>query len=208
MNRTERKKSGIKRRPSVCAVVIVLLILAAGPVFAEGPANEVETLLKDKIEGILSMLGSTDLQEAEKKQRIMKIIEPVIDFSLMAKLTLGKQHWASMSPEQRKTFVDLFVERLKRSYLDKTTLYSGQKVGYGQAIARGGKVSAPMYLYTKDKKIEVVYKFYPANGNWKVYDVEIDGVSFIKSYRAQFNEILRNGTVADLFAELRKPADS
>lgn len=208
MNRTERKKSGIKPGQSVLAAVFAALLLTAVPAVAAGPTAEVEALLKDKIDAILSMLSSTDLQETEKKQRIMEIINPVIDFPLMAKLTLGKTHWARLSPAQRQTFVDLFVERLKRSYLDKTTLYSGQEVGYGEAVKGGGKVSAPMYLYTRDKKIEVIYKFYPANGSWKVYDVEIDGVSFIKSYRAQFNEILSNGTVEDLFAELRKPADS
>ncbi|MDY6906046.1 MAG: ABC transporter substrate-binding protein [Thermodesulfobacteriota bacterium] len=208
MNRTEIEKSKIKFFPMVTVIAVVALLFATAlPARSASPATEVETLLKQKIDAILSMLDSTNLQETEKKTRIMEIINPVIDFPLMAKLTLGKQNWGRLSPEERDTFIDLFVGRLKRSYLDKTTLYSGQKVGYGQAAVQGGKVSAPTYLYTEEKKIEVVYKFYPVNGGWKVYDVEIDGVSFIKSYRAQFDEILRNGTVDDLFAELRKPVD-
>lgn len=208
MSRTERKKSGISVSPIFAAIVFLgLLFTAPLPASSSTPAAEVEVLLKNKIDAILAMLSSTDLQDAAKKERIMGIINPVIDFSLMAKLTLGKQHWTRLSADERQTFVDLFVERLKRSYLDKTTLYSGQKVGYGAAAMRSGKVSAPMYLFTEDKKIEVIYKFYPVNSGWKVYDVEIDGVSFIKSYRAQFDEILSNGTVDDLFSELRKPGE-
>ena len=53
-------------------------------------------------------------------------------------------------------------------------------------------------------KIEVLYKFYPRRGGWQIYDVEIEGVSFIKSYRAQFNEILKNGSAEKLLEQLRK----
>ncbi len=197
----------MSRRLMITVLAGMLLAGFALPA-ASSQVSEVENLLKNKIDAVLFMLSSTDLAEAKKKERIMEIIDPVIDFPLMAKLTLGKQNWSTLSPDQRQTFVDLFVKRLKRSYLDKTTLYTDQKVTYGDGSKMAGdKVSVPMHLYTEDKTIDVIYKFYSANGSWKVYDVEVDGVSFIKSYRAQFDEILHSGTVKDLFAELKKPVD-
>ena len=46
--------------------------------------------------------------------------------------------------------------------------------------------------------------FDSSSGGWKAYDVEVNGVSLIKSYQAQFSEILKKGTAEDLLAELRK----
>jgi phospholipid transport system substrate-binding protein len=70
------------------------------------------------------------------------------------------------------------------------------------------KIHAPTYLVSKDKKISILYKFYKAEKNWKIYDLEIQGVSIIRSYRSQFSGILENGTVDDLLLKLENPADN
>jgi len=189
-------------------LVAVIPLLAMGPAAAQDggeETREVEVLLKERLDAVLAVLKNTDLSQAEKQDRIMAIIEPVIDFPLMAKLTLGRQHWSKLSVDQQVEFVDLFVQRLKRSYLDKTALYSDQQVTYEKAVLEGNKVYAAMSIMTEKKTVVVLYKFYSSHGAWKVYDVEVEGVSFIKSYMAQFDAILKNGTVEDLFAELKKP---
>ena len=166
---------------------------------------EVEVLIKEKIDAVLAALTQPEITLEEKKAQVLAIIEPVMDFPLMAKLSLGKTHWSRMTPDQRTEFVSLFAERLKKSYLEKISLYSDQKVVYGKGQSEGGKISASMELITKDSTIEVIYKFYPTSDGWKVYDVEIEGVSFIKSYRAQFNEMLKKGDVAAMLEKLRQP---
>ncbi|ABW68083.1 Tgt2/MlaC family protein [Desulfosudis oleivorans] len=185
--------------------ITVLSVLPAATQETDERTRQVEALLKDRLDAVLVVLKNTDLAQAEKQDRIMSIIEPVIDFPLMAKLTLGRQHWSKLSADQQAEFVDLFVDRLKRSYLDKTALYSDQQVTYEQAVLEGNKVYAAMNIMTENKTVVVLYKFYSAHDAWKVYDVEVEGVSFIKSYMAQFNAILKNGTVEDLFTELKKP---
>jgi phospholipid transport system substrate-binding protein len=180
---------------------VVLLFLSA---HAGDRSVEVVTLLKTKTDAILEILGKTGLAEEEKRKQIMDTVNPFINFPLMAKLSLGKENWARLSPEERDRFVDLFVARLKNSYLDKTSLYSDLTITYEAATEEGDKVFVPTLLKTKNDVIKVVYRFYSAEDRWQVYDVEIEGVSFIKSYRSQFDEILAKGTVADLFAELSK----
>jgi phospholipid transport system substrate-binding protein len=53
----------------------------------------------------------------------------------------------------------------------------------------------------------MLYKFYQPNGQWKIYDLEIQGVSIIRSYQSQFKEILRNGTFDNLLQKMEKPAN-
>lgn len=191
------------RQCLLAAVLLPLLIALLCLPAAAGQTEEVETLLKSRIDSVLSIL-SQDLSAEQERQQIMEIISPVIDFPLMAKLSLGKSNWQRLTPDQQKRFVDLFVARLKSSYLEKTSLYSDQEVVYDPPAASQGKVHIPTRIITKDKPVQVIYKFYRAGSGWQVYDIEIEGVSFIKSYRSQFNEILQNGTVADLFASLEK----
>jgi phospholipid transport system substrate-binding protein len=51
----------------------------------------------------------------------------------------------------------------------------------------------------------MIYKLYKSKQGWRIYDIEIQGVSLISTYRSQFDEILRKKTVDDLFAKLEKP---
>jgi phospholipid transport system substrate-binding protein len=195
------KKRHVVFPATITVMFFVVLSFAAQ---AGDRADEVVTLLKTRTDAILEILGHTNIPEAEKRQRIMDVVNPVINFPLMAKLSLGKENWARLSPEERDRFVNLFVERLKNSYLDKTSLYSDLTMTYEAATEEGDKVFVPTLLKTKSDVIKVIYRFYSAEGRWQVYDVEIEGVSFIKSYRSQFDEILAKGTVADLFVELSK----
>ncbi len=187
-------------------VVIIAGLMMAHTVWA-GSKEDVSALLKTKIDAVLEILPRKDISHEEKNKKIMEIIEPVFDFPLMAKLTLGKTGWQEMNPAQQKEFIDLFVARLKSSYLDKTSLYSDEKVAYKPAVEVGDKVHAAIDVIGKEKTVSVLYKFYSSAGAWKIYDVEINGVSLIQSYRSQFTEILKNGTVETLLAELRKSKD-
>jgi len=190
------------------AFIVLLFVAAAGFAVTDADeAEEVGDMLKGKLDTVLELLEDQNLPETEMKKRIMDVIEPVIDFEIMAKLTLGRANWGRLSESEQEEFVSLFVGQLKASYLDKTTLYSGQKVILGKSRKQGGKIQVPMELETSDKTVTVLYRFYPKGEEWKVYDVVINGVSLVKSYRSQFNEILQSGSVEDLFEALKKDTD-
>jgi phospholipid transport system substrate-binding protein len=62
-----------------------------------------------------------------------------------------------------------------------------------------------MELISKDTKVAVLYKLRKVDKCWKIYDVEIQGVSILLTYRSQFDDILSSGTVNDLLSRLEKP---
>jgi phospholipid transport system substrate-binding protein len=135
----------------------------------------------------------------------------MFDFPLMAKLALGKKHWPKLTPAQREKFTRLFVERLKSSYQERITLYTDEKALFKPAIpSKKSKktLCVPMELMHKDKKVVILYKLRKVDRpkpSWKVYDVEIQGISILLTYRSQFDGILRKGTVKDLLLRLEKP---
>lgn len=166
--------------------------------------KDAEKSLKGKLESVIIVLEKKDIDQQVKKKEIVEIVTPIFNFSLMSKLTLGKKHWPSLTKDQKDKFIKLFTKRLKDSYLDKMLLYSDEKIEYKESVQVGKKVQIPTILTSKDNKISMIYKLYKSKQGWRIYDIEIQGVSLISTYRSQFDEILRNKTVDDLLAKLEK----
>ena len=183
---------------------VLVTFIFSQPAIADDK-KEAEEVLKGKLETVILVLEKKELNEETKKKEIVEIVTPMFNFSLMSKLTLGKKHWPGFTKEQKERFTELFTKRLKDSYLDKMMLYTDEKIEYKESVQVGKKVQIPTILTSKDNKISMLYKLYKSKQGWKIYDIEIQGVSLISTYRSQFDEILRNKTVDDLLAKLEKP---
>jgi phospholipid transport system substrate-binding protein len=164
-----------------------------------------EEFLKSNLDAVFAVLQKKDLSQQAKTSQVEEIVTPMFDFKLMAKLSLGKKYWPDLSPEKKDRFTELFIERLRRSYLDKLTSYNDEKVVYESPLVDNKKVHVPTQLISKGNKISMLYKLYSPNNSWKIYDIEIEGVSIIRSYRSQFNEILQKGTFDDLLKQMEEP---
>ena len=183
------------------------LLILSQPVIADDKIPA-EDFLKRKLDSVFEVLQKENLDQQAKSKAVVEIVTPMFDFRLMAKLSLGKKYWPDLSPDQRERFTELFIERLRGSYLDKLTAYTDEKIIYESPVAVKSKVHVPTQLISKGNKISMLYKLYPSSNSWKIYDVEIQGVSIIRSYRSQFNEILQKGTFDDLLQKMEKPANN
>jgi phospholipid transport system substrate-binding protein len=196
---------------SLWSAIIIVLIASQGvnadskeqndPNYPNNP-NE---LIRTKWDAVISVLQSKDLDQDARIKKINKIVSPIFDFPLMAKLALGREHWPKLTAEQQEKFTRLFVERLKISYREKVTLYTNEEVLFKPAVKKKSMVYVPMELKSKDKKIAVMHKLRKVDKHWKVYDVEIQGISILLTYRSQFDDILSKGTVEDLLSRLEEP---
>jgi phospholipid transport system substrate-binding protein len=166
--------------------------------------NVAESFLKSKLDAVIEVLQNKDIEQQNKLSKIDEIVSPMFDFRLMAKLSLGKEYWPKLSEQNKERFTGLFVKRMKKTYFNKLTLYTDEKIVYDQAIQVQEKIQIHTYLKAKDEKTSITYKLYSLDGNWKIYDIEIEGVSILRSYSAQFREILKTNTIDDLLLRLEK----
>jgi phospholipid transport system substrate-binding protein len=183
------------------------LSVAKWDIAVADPGNPDE-LMKAKWDSIVNVLKDKELDTKIKAILIDKLISPAFDFQLMGKLTLGRTNWPKLNPAQREKFISLFVKRLKTSYRDKIMLYENEKMLFQPAVHNKDMVHIPMTLVSNDSKTAMLYKLHKVEKSWKVYDVEIEGVSILLTYRSQFEDILSRGTVEDLLLQLEKPAGS
>jgi phospholipid transport system substrate-binding protein len=180
------------------------------PVKDPNNPNEVMTA---KWNAVIKVLQAKELDQKTKERIMEKVVSPAFDFPLMGQLALGRTHWPKLNAAQREKFIKLFVERLKALYLEKTVFYTDEKITLKPGVPKKNTVQIPMVVTAGDKEIAILYKLHKLDvqgkgkGNmlWRIYDVEIEGVSILLTYRSQFDDILRRGTVEDLLAHLEKP---
>ncbi|MCK5171757.1 MAG: ABC transporter substrate-binding protein [Planctomycetes bacterium] len=161
-------------------------------------------LVRTKWYEIISVLDKKDAEGIDKKAAIDKIISPLFDFGLMSKLVLGRRHFSKFGSAQYAKFTKLFADKLKSSYFDKMSLYTDQKALIKPGFFKGSGFYVPIDLVSGSNRIEMVYKLRKVEACWKIYDVEIQGVSILLTYRSQFDDILRGDSVEQLLSRLEE----
>lgn len=185
----------------------ILLVFIPFSLFADD-IKDVEALLQSKLNAVMLVLQDETLSIDSKKSALIETAESMIDFKLMAKLSLGKNVWTGLEKEKKEKFTELFVKMIKNSYVEKLKLYNNEKIVYKEAIQKKkNKIYIPTNILSKEKTFTMLYKFYKSRHGWKIYDIEIQDVSIISSYRSQTKHILSNGTIDDLILALEKPDD-
>lgn len=208
----------MKKLASTLAISLVLYSFASADGLKTDPMNGQDTLktdqmnaqdmLKTRLDAVFGVLANSELKLEEKDERILKIVTPIFDFRLMAFLTLGRPQWSSLDKEEEKQFTDLFVKHVKNSYRDKITLYTDQKVVFKPATIKKTRAVVPSELVSKDSSLSIIYKLRKQKEKpWRVYDIEIQGVSVVITYQSQFKEILQSGSFEDLLKQLAETAD-
>ncbi len=182
--------------------LIILGIMLLSQTALANDKKEVEDLIKNTFDHVLDILQKKDLLQEDKNCRVIEIVTPVFAFPKMAKLSLGRTHWLKLNKDQKEKFTSLFIKRLKSSFLEKLNLYSNEAIIYKDALKIKKKIHLPTELISKDNKIQMLYKLYKSKSGWKIYDIEIQGVSIISTNRSQFDQILQKGTFKDLINKL------
>jgi len=189
---------------SILYAIVFTLMLP--PTAMSDDKSSVRELIKSKLDAVTSVLQKKDRVKEAKNKEILEIVMPIFDFSLMARLTLGQKYWPGLSEEKKERFTELFVKRLQDSYLEKLTLYTGdEKIVFKDPVSINKKIHIPTELISQDNKISMLYKLYKSKNNWKIYDVEIKGVSIVQTYKSQFDQVLGSGSIDDLLLKLEQP---
>jgi phospholipid transport system substrate-binding protein len=194
----------MKRSLVVLVIALVTLKLSLVSAF---PATPLETI-KPQVDRALEVLRDPALKaesaKAAKEKKIWAILDSVFDYTELSKRTLA-QHWKRFSPNQQKEFISLFGKLLGGVYMDRIIAYKDEKVVFGKVTNLSDKTAeVRSEVIQSSKSIPIHYRMIIVNGEWKVYDVVIEGVSLVQNYRTQFREILTNKTPEDLLKTLRE----
>ena len=165
--------------------------------------QEAEVMLKGTVNSVLETLRLQDLDNTARREKLIKVLDRAFKFDLMAKISLGRS-WQTLNDEQKKIFSELFEQRLKDSYMEKLKLYSEETVTFEDPImSKPRHLYIPTYLLSNGKRISMLYKLYKISGSWRIYDLEIQGISIISTYRSQFTQALKEGSFNELIESMK-----
>jgi len=146
-----------------------------------------------------------DPSRTHARAEIRKAAASLFDFDEMARRTLTR-HWAGRSPEEQAEFVKLFTDLLERSYIGRIESWSGEKIIYTTEVVDGAFASVRSKIITRRAEVAIEYRLLQRDGRWRVYDVLMDGVSFVSTFRSAFDRILQQSSWAGLMDKMRKRA--
>lgn len=152
--------------------------------------DKIDTTMEKNINQTIHILQTSNKNIESIAKEIFAMFDSIFDYHLMAQLSLSKKY-KTLSPSQQKEFDVAFEKNLKRSFTDKLHLYKDETM----KVLGGQKTKANRYnLKTSiilDGKIHyITFKFHEFNQDWKIYDVDILGISVIQTYRSQFADII------------------
>ena len=150
----------------------------------------------------------TDLKKNPERvtQLVNEIVLPHFDFERMSRLALGR-YWRRADEKQRAEFVEQFRALLVRTYRSALTEYRDQTIKYlpFNDDLSGGDVTVKTEVEQPGgSSIPIDYRLHTGSGEWKVYDVIIDGVSLVINYRTSFSSEIRQSGISGLIDKLRK----
>jgi phospholipid transport system substrate-binding protein len=194
-------------RRSAIAILALTVVLAcpAYPLRAQTLTRETGEpaqlrpleLVKSSFSRVLSAEGG------QRQVEVRRATQELFDFNEMARRILGA-HWEDGSELQHQEFVRLFTDMLGRAYLSNIGNFPSGSVTFQEESVTGpfARVSSRMAVGRRgDTSID--YLLMQHDGRWAIYDVVLDGVGLVSSYRSQFHSILRTSSFAQLLERLR-----
>ena len=189
-------------------VMTLSLFVLTVPVIHAGDVEDINSMVKKKVAVIFDLLGKQDIEKNERNEKIVGELNEIMDFQLAAYLSLGK-HWKKISKTQKKKFVETFQQYINNYIVEKIDLYTNQNIDIGDSkIVKKGRAELEIGILSGGETLQVNFKLRKnKKKEWRVYDVDIEGVSLITTFRSQFSGVLKNSSFEELLEKLKNPTE-
>lgn len=201
---------------------LLALLLAgttAAPAFAQATnaATAPEALVRTVTNDVMAAIRGDAALQAGDRDKALALAEqkvlPHVDFAQAARLAVGR-HWNAATPEQRMRIADRFRALLIRTYSSAIGTYEGQAMRVLPLRAAAGEDDVTVrnqFLSPGRPPVAIDYAMRRGPDGWKIYDITVEGVSLVLTYRSQFDREVRAGGIDGLLRkleEMTRPARS
>ena len=194
--------------------IAALLLATAAIVYglAALAADSPNKLVEDAIAELAQKLDGRKDELAADREALHALIDdmllPRFDRKYAAQLVLG-QHWRTAKPEQRERFINAFYSALVRKYADGVLEFEQDKIEVlpfrGDATKQRTMVKTIVRL-NDGTKVPVNYGLVMRDSGWLIFDVTIEGISYIRNYRAELDSEIRGTSLDDVIQRFESEA--
>lgn len=184
-------------------VLLCVAVLAASPEVPESPTEAV----RGTVSQVIPILEDPALKDPAKLMPRRRMLEEEVatrfDYAEISKRALAA-YGVPLTAVERTEFVEVFKRFLSDRYAEKIEGYSGQQVVYLSERIEGPYAEVRTKLRSEKTTIPLDYRLLLKEGRWHAYDLIADGVSLVKNYRSQFQQVIRESSYEELVKKLRE----
>ncbi len=170
------------------------------------PVNLLRYVADHMIAGLKEHQATLKTKPSTVYNLAYQFVVPYADLAEMSKRVLPPQIWRNASQEQRSRFEKEFTTTVIRTYASALTSYQDQTiqffplrggVGGAQTVEVNSQINS-----SQSQPIHVTYRLIRKGSSWRLYDMAVEGVDMLDSFRAQFSDILSQGDMNSLLQRL------
>lgn len=188
--------------------LMALLLPCFAPAAIAAEALGPEQLVRTVTEQVLAAIAKDPTLRSGDRTAALALAEasilPHVDFAEAAKLAAGRA-WTTATPEQRDRLVKEFRSMLVRTYSAAISAYRGQTMEVLPLQMPGDATDVTVrsrYLSPGAPPVNISYAMHKTGDGWKIYDISVEGVSLVLTYRSEFEQIGRESGIEGLIARL------
>ena len=188
------------------ALWAIFVLPGVSPAMAQDPGPE--DLVRKVTEEVFAAIKADKQLAAGDRQKAIKLAEekvlPHIDFEEATRLALGRS-WAKASPEQKNKLVTEFRNMLVRTYSNAITAYEGQTMKVLPVRMKPGDTEVTVhnqFFRAGGKPVLLDYSMHKTENGWKIYDIVVEGVSLVLTYRSEFDAVVKQDGIDALIKRL------
>ena len=173
-----------------------------------GPATEFLNTQIKSIRSLLAQAQKTPSKRQEIDRKLLKVVQPLMNFPDMSQRVIGKR-WKTLTPNQQVRFTALFQDLVFTSYMRRIRSanedYTIEYEDESEDVLRGQKVSlVESIAKTKKAEIELIFALKAlGEGQYEVFDVEIDSLGLVDNYKEQFIKIINRESFDALLKKMQ-----
>jgi phospholipid transport system substrate-binding protein len=189
---------------TMLATVAVCALAARG--WASAGGDGPLALTRDVLEHSNTIVRSAD-ERTQKLRALSDLLRGFLDTEALARLAAEK-HLAGRSDEEVREFLTLFHEFFVRTYTQRLLLFDAPNFTYGAEKIDGDTARVATEVVTPGDKFAVDYTLRREAAGWRATDIEVEGVSLAKNFRAQFDAAVAKDSFQGLLERLRAKVGS
>ncbi|MFI4962352.1 MAG: phospholipid-binding protein MlaC [Legionellales bacterium] len=186
---------------AVCVACTQSISAQSSPVpMLEQVANDIIATLKDNKS---NLSGNPEIVYKAVETHLL----PRVDVTGMSRSVLGRQAWNKATPSERSQFSKAFTRLVIRTYATPLAKYSDETVQFlpvrGSLEARFIRVNS-VIVRSEGQNIPLSYSLVAKDGQWKIYDMSVEGVSLLQSFRSQFSQALQSSSISEVVTKMQQ----
>jgi phospholipid transport system substrate-binding protein len=199
--RAIERRSRRLRAAGVAVFLCIGQIPGTGVAASQSPA----AVVQQTADAVVAVLADKSLTTQQKRSKVEEIVYAHFDFTTLSKLVLAR-NWKQLSPAQQHDFVEEFKRHLSVTYGRNVETYNNERavITGDRQESNGDWTVKTKIVRPSAEDILVDYRLRQQDGDWRVIDVIIEGVSLVANFRSQFQEILTSSNPDHLIQLLRE----